>query len=332
MSDSESWNSGINTAQRRVRRSRADHSGEYIVNELAQAFIDETRRSRRWGIFFKFVFVLLALLAIVALFGSQLADVTQVGGQRHTARVEIRGVIGADELANASTIVESLELALSDDDTAGVILRVNSPGGSPVQSGIVYDEIIRLRNKYPGVPIHAVVGDICASGGYYIAAAADRIYADKASIVGSIGVRMDSFGFEGTLEKLGAERRLLTAGENKGILDPFSPVDPQQLAHLQLLLDGVHNQFIEAVRRGRGDRIKDDPELFSGLFWTGQQALEHGLVDELANEAFVAREIIGEPTIVDFTVKQDLAEKLMKQLSSSLEHVLGLKTSTPRLH
>jgi len=331
MSDSEAWNSGITTAQQRAQRTLEQNPGEHIVNELAQAFLDEKRRSRRWTIFFRLLFALLFLLAIIALFGSRLVDVTKVGSERHTARVDIRGVIGAGELANANKIVDSLENALSDDNTAGVILRINSPGGSPVQSGIIFDEIFRLRNQHPGIPIHAVVGDVCASGGYYIAAAADRIFADKASIVGSIGVRMDSFGFEGTLEKLGVERRLLTAGEHKGMLDPFLPENPEQMAHVQDMLDEIHAQFIAAVRRGRGDRIADNPQLFSGLIWSGEQALEQGLVDELANESYVAREVIGESTIVDFTHQQDLYEKLMSRVAVSLSRALNLGSSTPNL-
>lgn len=327
MSDSDAWNSGLgsaraSTAQQAGAQSgaNAELRGDIVVNELAQAFLDEKRRSRRWGIFFKLILLFVFLSLLLSAFASQFVGMAGVGSGRHTALIDISGVIAAGEPANADSIISSLENALQHHGTVGVILRINSPGGSPVQSGVVFDEILRLRNEYPAVPIHAVVGDVCASGGYYIAAAADRIYADKASIIGSIGVRMDSFGFEGTLEKLGVERRLLTSGENKAMLDPFLPVNAAHVQHLKSMLDTIHRQFIDAVRRGRGDRIGNDPELFSGLIWSGEQAVEKGLIDTLANESFVAREVIGAAQIVDFTHREDVFEKLASRIGAAFVH------------
>ena len=329
MSDSDAWNTGLGSARSSSSQRAAaqgalaqGHSASSITNDLAQAFLDEKRRSRRWSIFFRLMLLLIALALLLLAFSSKLTALAGLGDTRHTALIEISGVIASDQTANANAIVGSLESALNDRGTAGVILRINSPGGSPVQSGIVFDEILRLRNEYPNTPIHAVLGDVCASGGYYIAAAADRIYADKASIVGSIGVRMDSFGLTGTLEKLGAERRLLTAGDNKAMLDPFLPVDPSHVKHVQGMLNNIHTQFIESVRRGRGDRIGDDPTLFSGLIWSGEQAVENGLVDTLANERFVAREVIGAKRILDFTRRQDVFEKWADRIGAELSHAL----------
>lgn len=288
-----------------------------LINELAFAALREKQRARRWNLVLRLLWMLLFAILLAGLFGSQLAGVFG-GGSRHTAVVDIQGVIAEGEPANARSIVSSLEQALADRNSAGVILRINSPGGSPVQSGIVFDEILRLRSKYPAKPIHAVVSDLCASGGYYIAAAADKIYADKASMIGSIGVRMDSFGFQGTLDLLGAERRLITAGENKALLDPFLPLQPEQVAHVQTLLDDIHDQFISAVRRGRGDRLRDDPALFSGLVWTGAQAVTMGLIDKLAHENFVAEEVIGASRLVNYTVEPPLGERLIRKLGAEI--------------
>ncbi len=223
---------------------------------------------------------------------------------------------------NADRITEALQLAFKDKNTQGVILRVNSPGGSPVQAGIIYDEIRRLRGIYPNTPMYAVVEDICASGGYYIAAATDRIYVDKASIVGSIGVIMDGWGFTGTMEKLGVERRVLTSGENKAFLDPFSPVDEKQRKHAQSMLDEIHKQFIEVVRKGRGKRLKEVPELFSGLLWTGAKSVELGLSDGFGSVDFVAREVVKAEEIVDFTQKENFAERLAKRFGAAMASVL----------
>jgi protease-4 len=214
-----------------------------------------------------------------------------------------------------------------------VILRINSPGGSPVQSGYIYDEIRRLREENPDTPLYAVVTDICASGGYYIASAADKIYADKASIVGSIGVRMDNFGFVDAMQKLGIERRTLTAGENKALLDPFMPENEETKAHMQSMLGEIHQQFINAVKEGRGDRLDTSVEgLFSGLIWTGEAAVKNGLVDELASASYVAREVIGEETVVDYTVQEDILERFAQRLGSTVAQVISTQffSSIPR--
>ncbi len=292
-----------------------------VLERLLFETLREQRRARRWSIFFK----LALLLYLVALFVAYLpgewgADGLPTG--KHTALVEVRGVIADDEEANADTIVSGLRKAFENTYAAGIILRINSPGGSPVQAGYVYDEIKRLRSKYPNKKLYAVVTDICASGGYYIAAAADEIYADKASLVGSIGVVMNSFGFVEAMKKLGVERRLFTAGEHKGFLDPFSPVKEEELQHIQRMLEDIHQQFIAKVKAGRGERLGDDPELFSGLIWTGEQALELGLVDGLGSSGYVAREIIGAEKIVDYTHRRPYLERLAERLGGGLAQAL----------
>ena len=235
-------------------------------------------------------------------------------GKPHTALIEVHGVIADDAEASADNIVSSLRDAFEATHVAGIILRINSPGGSPVQAGYIYDEIKRLRKQYPEKAVYAVITDMCASGGYYIASAADEIYADKASIVGSIGVIMNSFGFVGAMEKLGIERRMLTAGENKGFLDPFSPLKEADVKHVESMLNNIHQQFIDVVKAGRGDRLKSNDELFSGLVWTGEQSVELGLVDGLGSASYVAREIIGQEKIVDYTIKPDPFEQFANRL------------------
>ncbi len=221
--------------------------------------------------------------------------------------------------ARNPTLAEgALQSAFSDKGTAGIIMRINSPGGSPVQSGIVYDEIRRLRAKHPEIPLYVVVEDICASGGYYIAAAADKIFVDKASIVGSIGVLMDGFGFTGIMDKAGVERRLLTAGSNKGFLDPFSPQDQKQKEHAQVLLGEIHKQFIEVVRKGRGNRLKESPEMFSGLMWTGSQSIAMGLADDYATVESVARDLIKAEVVLDYSVKENIAERFAKRFGAQI--------------
>ena len=234
---------------------------------------------------------------------------------KHTALVELQGVISPTE-ASADKIISGLQAAFKDKDTKGVILRINSPGGSPVQAGYINDEIKRLRSQHPDIPLYAVVEDICASGGYYVAAAADKIYVDKASLVGSIGVLMDGFGFTNGMEKLGIERRLLTAGENKGFLDPFSPINATQKAYAETMLGEIHQQFISVVRQGRGKRLKETPETFSGLIWTGQKSIEIGLADALGSTDYVAREIIKAENIVDFTPQEGFAERFAKRFGA----------------
>lgn len=287
-----------------------------LLERLAFASLQEQRSRRRWGIFFKVLgFAYLVVLLVV------LSGVT--GGpshskEKHTALVDLRGVIDSDGDSSAESVVAALNDAFKESNAMGVILRINSPGGSPVQSSIIYDEIKRLRAKYPGKPIHVVVEDVCASGGYFVAAAADRIYVNRASIVGSIGVLMDGFGFSGAMDKLGVERRLLTAGENKGFLDPFSPQDQRHRKHAQVLLDDIHQQFIDVVRKGRGSRLRETPELFSGLMWTGQQSVALGLVDDFGTVDSVARDVIKAETIVDYTLHRSLTDRLAQRFGSAM--------------
>jgi protease-4 len=237
---------------------------------------------------------------------------------KHTALVELNGVIAADTAASADNVINGLQEAFKDKHTQGVILRINSPGGSPVQAGYINDEIRRLRLKYPTIRLYVVVEDMCASGGYYVAAAADKIYVNKASIVGSIGVLMDGFGFTGTMEKLGVERRLLTAGENKGFLDPFSPLAPKQKEFAKTMLADIHQQFIDVVKQGRGKRLKETPETFSGLFWTGQKSIEMGLTDEIGSVDSVARDVIKAEDLVDFTTREGIADRLAKKFGAGV--------------
>jgi protease-4 len=277
----------------------------------------EQRRGRRWGIFFKLLgfgyLVVILGLAMDWGQGEKFAD-----GARFTALVDLSGVIKAKGDANAENVISALQAAFDDKHTAGVILRINSPGGSPVQSGIINDEIRRLRAAHPEIPLHVVVEDVCASGGYYVAAAADKIYVDKASIVGSIGVLMDGFGFTGTMEKLGVERRLLTAGESKGFLDPFSPQNESHKDHAKQMLGEIHQQFIDVVRKGRGKRLKETPDMFSGLMWSGARSIELGLADGYGTVDSVARDVFKASDIRDFSVKQNFAEKFAKQIGADM--------------
>ncbi|MCM8854663.1 MAG: S49 family peptidase [Candidatus Thiodiazotropha sp.] len=296
-----------------------------LLNRMVMATVAENRRSRRWGIFFKLLtFGYLFLIVGIFLWSDKL-QVAQSSAKEHTALVEVKGLISSESKASADKIVTGLRSAFEDKKTKGVILRMNTPGGSPVQSRYINREIMRLKEKYPKIPVYAVVADICASGGYYIAAAADKIYADEGSIVGSIGVLINGFGFVDGMEELGIERRLLTAGENKGILDPFSPLDESDMTHIQRMLDQLHSQFIETVKEGRGDRLKVEqhPELFSGLFWSGEEALKMGLIDEFGSSSFVAREVIGAEEIVDFTQKEEVWDRLARNLGAGAAEVLA---------
>jgi protease-4 len=296
-----------------------------MLHKMLMVSVKETRRGRRWGIFFKLLtFAYLFLLLGLILVSNEL-DVGQATLKEHTALVEVNGVIAPESKASADKIVTGLRDAFEDKKTKGIILRLNTPGGSPVQSRYVNAEIVRLKKKYPKIPVYAVVVDICASGGYYIAAAADKIYADKGSIVGSIGVLMNSFGFVEGMESLGIERRLMTAGEHKGIMDPFSPLAEEDRAHLQRMLDQLHAQFIETVKEGRGDRLKVDeyPELFSGLFWSGEEAREIGLIDDFGSSSYVAREVIGVEDIVDFTHEEDVWDRLAERLGAGVAEALA---------
>lgn len=300
------------------------------LERLARAALDEQRRARRWSIFFKsltFLYLFVLLFVFLGLFGGR--DGGLAG--RHTAVVELNGVIAADSQASADRINASLQDAFKDKNTAGVVLRVNSPGGSPVQANQISQEIRRLRGLHPKVPLYVVVDDICASGGYYVAAAADKIYVDQASIVGSIGVLMDGFGLTGTMEKLGVERRLLTAGANKGFLDPFSPLQPEQREYAQKLLTEIHHQFIDTVKQGRGTRLKESPELYSGLIWSGSKSIELGLADELGSLDYVAREVIKAETIVDFTTRESIAERFARRFGASMAQTLMGSSAGPQL-
>jgi len=290
-----------------------------VLEKLATSALKEQRRARSWGIFFKaltflYLFILLALF--MGWMGASKAE--KALGGKHTSLVELNGVIAADSAASADNVMAGLQDAFEDDNTQGIILRINSPGGSPVQSGYINDEIRRLRAKHPNIPLYVVVQDICASGGYYVAAAADKIYVNKASIVGSIGVLMDGFGFTGTMQKLGVERRLLTAGENKGFLDPFSPMSSEQVELAKVMLSEIHQQFIDVVKQGRGKRLKETPVTFSGLFWTGQKAIEMGLADEIGSVESVARDVIKAENIVDYTVHEGLADRLAKKFGAGV--------------
>lgn len=292
-----------------------------VIEQIAMESLKENRRKRRWGIFFKALgFVYFGFVIAMLWRGSSdggAAD--RVGdGKSQTAMVRLEGVIGPSNEVKAEDVIPALRAAFDAKSTKAVVLRINSPGGSPVQAGMINDEIRRLRAKYPGKPVYAVVEDVCASGGYYIAAAADKIFVDKASIVGSIGVRMDGFGFTGTMEKLGVERRSLTAGDNKAFLDPFLPQNPKQVEFAKGMLGEIHQQFIDVVRQGRGKRLKETPEMFSGLFWTGAKSIELGLADGYGTVDSVARDVVKAEDVHDYTKSDNVAERLARRFGASM--------------
>lgn len=316
---SDEWKAPMN-------EGRDERSSWKLLEKTLQAGIQEQRRARRWGIFFK-------LLTFIYLFGALMvfSPAWQFGKDKaaresHTAVINVRGMIADEESASADNIVGALRAAFEDTNTKGIVLRINSPGGSPVQSGYVYDEIRRLRGEYPAVKVYAVITDLGASGAYYIASAADEIYADKSSLVGSIGVTAATFGFVEVMQKLGVERRVYTSGEHKAFLDPFQPQKPEETEFWREVLATTHRQFIDSVKRGRGDRLQvaEHPELFSGLVWSGEQALELGLIDGLGSTAHVAREVIGEPELVDFTVKESPIDRFTKKLGAGVAERLAL--------
>lgn len=295
------------------------------IEKLAVSALSEQRTARRWGIFFKmllFVYLFIVLFYVMGWAG----DSKKKTGE-HTALINISGVIEAGGEVDADSVIGGLKEAYEDKGTKGIILRINSPGGSPVQAGIINDEIRRQRQLHPAIPVYAVVEDVCASGGYYIAAAADQVYVDKASIVGSIGVLMEGYGFTEVMKKVGVERRLMTAGENKAMLDPFLPVNPKHQVLAQNMLNEIHEQFKSVVRQGRGARLKETPEIFTGLFWTGEQSIQLGLADALGSAEYVAREIIKQEDIVDYTYQDDFANRLAKRIgasvSDSVAHLLA---------
>ncbi|MBS1157051.1 MAG: family peptidase [Proteobacteria bacterium] len=293
------------------------------LRDLLTASLREQRAARRWGIFFKLM--TLAWLLAVVLIASGVLN----GGQdesaagEHTAVVSMEGMIAAGGETDSSQVLDGLRSAFEDNNTRAVILRANSPGGSPVQAGMINDEIQLLKQKHPKIPFYVVIEDVCASGCYYVAAAADKIYADKASMVGSIGVLMDGFGFTGAMEKFGVERRLLTAGENKGFLDPFSPLRQEQRAKAQVMLNEVHQQFIQVVKTGRGKKLADNPDLFTGLVWSGATAQKLGLVDELSSVDRVARDVVKVENLVDFTTKPSWADRVARQIGVAAATKLG---------
>src|SRR5688572_16896461 len=285
-----------------------------LVTKLATAALKEQRRARLWGIFFKlltFAYVTLILMMAVDWKGAD------VGGKKHTAMVEVNGLIAPGSDASAERVTSALQAAFKDKNTQGVVVRCNSPGGSPVQAQTIYDEMRRLRKQYPEIPLYAVIEDVCASGGYFVAVGADRIYVSKASVVGSIGVLMNGFGFTGLMDKLGVERRLITAGDNKGMLDPFSPLDEKDKEHVKTMMKDIHEQFIAVVKEGRGKRLKESPEIFSGLIWTGQRSVDLGLADGFGSLESVARDVVKAEEIVDFTQKEGIAEKFARRFGAS---------------
>lgn len=302
-----------------------DEKSWRLLEKTLLATVEERRRARRWGIFFKLL-GFAYLLALLAMFSPSLDLKGAARTSGHTALVEVRGMIADDEVASADNVIGSLRAAFKDKHTKGVVLRINSPGGSPVQSGYIYDEIRRLRAAHPDIKLYAVIADLGASGAYYIASAADAIYSNRASLVGSIGVTAASFGFVEAMERLGVERRVYTAGEHKAFLDPFQPQKEGEVRFWREVLDVTHRQFIDSVKQGRGERLKDKehPELFSGLVWSGEQALQLGLVDALGGASHVAREVVGAENLVDFTVRETPFDRFAKKLGGGVAERLGV--------
>lgn len=323
--DIDLGSTSFNSQEQRMTDSNVDSKTWKLLEKAVLSSVTEQRRSRRWGIFFK-VLTFVYLFGALALFSPMMSGGKGVSTGAHTALIEVRGMIADQENASADNIVSALRAAFEDKNTKGIVLRINSPGGSPVQSGYIYDEIRRLRALHVDTKVYAVITDLGASGAYYIASAADEIYADKSSLVGSIGVTAAGFGFVGTMEKLGVDRRLYTSGEHKAFLDPFQPQNAAETAFWQEVLQTTHKQFIASVKQGRGDRLKDTkhPELFSGLVWSGEQALELGLIDALGNSSFVAREVIGQTEIVDFTLQESPFDRFAKKFGASVAERLAI--------
>ncbi|MDC8759344.1 S49 family peptidase [Janthinobacterium sp. hw3] len=312
-------NSDVNGAAQAAPGKPADgHWEREVLEKLVFATLQEQRAHRRWGIFFKLFSLLIVLFGLWAYFDFSIggSDMETLG--RHTALIDIDGAIEAEGGGSAAVVIPALNKAFSDAGSVAVVLHINSPGGSPVQAGMIVDEIVRLRKGYPAKPLYVVVDEMCASGGYYIAAGADKIYVNKASVVGSIGVLMDGFGFAGVMEKVGVERRLLTAGDNKGFMDPFTPLSEKHKAYAQSMLNEIHQQFIQVVRTGRGKRLKETPEMFSGLFWSGAKAVEMGLADGFGTVDTVARDIIKAEDIVDYTQHEGLPERVLKKFGAAM--------------
>jgi len=321
MSEDSQQNTQLNNSKSEDTKWQRD-----AIERLASSALTEQRTARRWSIFFKgltFAYLFLILFLAMGWLGGGKSSTGS-----HTALIEVAGVIEAGGAVNADSFMSSLHDAYDDKNTKGIILRINSPGGSPVQAGIINDEIKRQKKLHPKIPVYAVVEDICASGGYYIAAAADKIYVDKASIVGSIGVLMDGYGFTEVMKKVGVERRLMTAGENKAMLDPFSPVNPKHQALAQAMLNEIHEQFKTVVRQGRGSRLKETPETFSGLFWSGEESIKLGLADAFGSADYVARDVIKEEKMVDFTAQEDFTSRIAKRIGASMAKAIGIDVLT----
>lgn len=291
---------------------------EYLLLEN----LKETRKARRWRAVFRILTLIIFIGLVLAVFDFNLPG-RGMGTEKHTALVTIEGEISSSSLANALDINSSLTSAFENENSVGVVLRINSPGGSPVQAGMMNDEIQRLRKLYPAKPLYVVVEDICASGGYYVAVAGDQILVDKASLVGSIGVIMEGFGFTGLMDKLGVTRRMIAAGSNKGMMDPFSKENPQQVEMIKTMIDEIHQQFIAVVKAGRGDRLKETPEMFSGRVWNGEQAIKIGLVDGYGTVETVARDIFKAPDILDYTMKENFAERVAKRFGAEVGAAAG---------
>ena len=302
-----------------------------VLEKVALAAITEQTRARRWGVFFKsLTFLYLAILIGVAMYPSMKKEMGG-DGKAHTAVVNIVGVIAEDKEVNAESVIKSLRAAVKDKNTKGIILHSNSPGGSPVQSAYIYEEIRNIKKLNPKLPIYAVVGDMCASGCYYIASATDKIFVSPASLVGSIGVIMDGFGFVDTMKLLGVEHRLITSGAHKAMLNPFSPSKPDETEYMQTLLNQVHQQFIAAVKQGRGDRLKETPDTFSGLVWTGEEGVKLGIADAFGNDSSVAKDQIGADRLVDFTESEKFIDKIVGKMGASFGQALGSVLQTPAL-
>ncbi len=314
-----------------MNQNQEDKWEHNVIEKIALASIQEQSRARKWGIFFKSLFFIYVFSLLGMNVYPKIKDSLGGDGKYHTAVVDISGVIAEDKEANAADIIESLRDAAKDDQTKGIILHANSPGGSPVQSNYVFEEIRNIKKEHPTLPIYAVVSDICASGCYYIASASDKIFVNPSSLIGSIGVIMDGFGFVDVMQKLGVERRLLTAGAHKAMLDPFSPPKADETEFMQSLINQVHQQFINAVKTGRGDRLKETPDMFSGLVWTGEESIKIGISDAYGNDDFVAKNIIGAEKQVNFSQQKSFLDKMSGKLGASFGQALGSLLLSPNL-
>lgn len=331
---SDEINNTSSTVSALNQQSKANTEGDKnlrwereTIEKLVFANLQEQRSKRRWSIFFRMSFLFLFIIVVFNMYESDAVEFE--GGGKHTALVSIEGAIESDGPGAAAVVMPALSRAFADDNAAGIILRINSPGGSPVQAGIISDEIARLKKIHPKTKLYVVVDEMCASAAYYVAAGADKIFVDKASVVGSIGVLMDGFGFTGLMDKLGVERRMLTAGEHKGIFDPYSPMSAKDKIYAQNMLDEIHQQFIQAVRAGRGKRLKETPDMFSGLFWSGAKAVDLGLADGFGSIDSVARDVFKAENMVDYTQHENFSDRLMKRFGAALGTSMNKSLSAP---